>query len=167
MLVLLLVLAVGAHGRRLHLPRPVRRRGSSGEFWKGAIFNAPGQPRRHDAHHAPTWVMWAPLVVVGDRPAGRLVLRLPPGKEGSGARIAARRGGPLYDLLLQQVVLRRALPGDLRAAGRSSWATCSGRSATRRSSTASAPTGSSALSAQVGTRRPGRCRPATSTTTPS
>ncbi|MFD1190582.1 NADH-quinone oxidoreductase subunit L [Phenylobacterium conjunctum] len=61
-----------------------------GEFWKGAIFNAPTNHVLEHAHHAPTWVLWAPLVVsmLGLVIAWYVYIR----KEGLGARIAANKG---------------------------------------------------------------------------
>ncbi|MFN3584684.1 NADH-quinone oxidoreductase subunit L [Phenylobacterium sp.] len=63
------------------------------EFWKGAVFNLPAEHAAEGGHHAPTWVIWAPLVasVVGLLVAAYVYLA----KEGLGARLAAR-GGPLY-----------------------------------------------------------------------
>ena len=61
-------------------------------FWRGAIFTA---ANNHvlDAHEAPLWVMWAPLVVslIGLGVAAWMYIV----REGSGARMAAQRG-PLY-----------------------------------------------------------------------
>ncbi|MFN4176777.1 NADH-quinone oxidoreductase subunit L [Phenylobacterium sp.] len=63
------------------------------EFWKGAVFNLPAEHAAEGGHHAPAWVIWAPLVasVVGLLVAAYVYLA----KEGLGARLAAR-GGPLY-----------------------------------------------------------------------
>jgi NADH-quinone oxidoreductase subunit L len=62
------------------------------EFWRGAIFTG---PENHilAPHHAPNWVVLAPLVasVIGLAVAAYVYLA----KEGLGARLAAR-GGPLY-----------------------------------------------------------------------
>ncbi|WP_374570467.1 NADH-quinone oxidoreductase subunit L [Phenylobacterium sp.] len=62
------------------------------EFWRGAIFNAPAN-HVMEHHEAPTWAVWAPLVVslIGLAYAAYMYLI----KEGLGARLAAR-GGPLY-----------------------------------------------------------------------
>jgi NADH-quinone oxidoreductase subunit L len=63
------------------------------EFWKGAVFNLPAEHAAEGGHHAPVWVIWAPLVasVLGLLVAAYVYLL----KEGLGARLAAR-GGPLY-----------------------------------------------------------------------
>jgi NADH-quinone oxidoreductase subunit L len=64
------------------------------EFWRGAIFNLPAEHAGEGGvHHAPVWVIWAPLVasVLGLLVAAYVYLV----KEGLGARLAAR-GGPLY-----------------------------------------------------------------------
>ncbi len=61
-------------------------------FWRGAIFT--GEDNHVlDAHHFPTWVVWAPLVVslLGLAAAAYAYIL----KEGLGARLAAN-GGPLY-----------------------------------------------------------------------
>jgi NADH-quinone oxidoreductase subunit L len=61
------------------------------DFWKGAIFNAPVE--HHGEHHAPLWVVLAPIVVsVLGLLAAAYVYIL---KEGLGARLAAR-AGPAY-----------------------------------------------------------------------
>jgi NADH-quinone oxidoreductase subunit L len=62
------------------------------EFWRGAIFNGPGN-HVMEHHEAPAWVVWAPLVVslAGLAVAAWMYLA----REGSGARMAAQ-GGPLY-----------------------------------------------------------------------
>ncbi|MBX3482218.1 NADH-quinone oxidoreductase subunit L [Phenylobacterium sp.] len=68
--------------------------GEMGEFWKGAIFHLPA---KHAAeHHAPTWVVLAPLAasVLGLLVAAYMYLW----KEGSGARLAAN-GGITYQFL--------------------------------------------------------------------
>lgn len=69
-----------------------------GEFWKGAIFNAPTNHILEHAHHSPTWLLWLPLVVstTGLLIAYYVYIL----KEGMGARIAARKGllwGFLYN----------------------------------------------------------------------
>ncbi len=68
------------------------------EFWKGAIFNAPGNQILEHAHHSPTWLLWLPLVV---STSGLLIaFYVYILKEGMGARIAARKGllwGFLYN----------------------------------------------------------------------
>jgi len=65
-------------------------------FWGGAIYNAPTNTVLEQAHHAPAWVIWAPLVVsaVGFAAAWYVYIA----REGMGARIAARRG-PLWSFL--------------------------------------------------------------------
>ena len=110
------------------------------EFWRGAIFNLPAQPRRStEASSLP------PLGGLGaagghrDRLRRRLVGLHPPRGHGRADR---RPQGPALELPLQQVVLRRALRRRSSCAAPRRWATCSGRAATRRSSTASAPTAS-------------------------
>jgi len=62
------------------------------EFWRGAIFTAPGN-HVLDAHHLPAWVLWAPLTVtiIGLFAAWYVYIL----KEGLGAKIAAQNG-PLY-----------------------------------------------------------------------
>jgi NADH-quinone oxidoreductase subunit L len=64
-----------------------------GEFWRGAVYNSPTNHVLEEAHHSPSWVVWAPLVlsVVGSLMAVWFYLL----NEGWGARIAAR-GGPLH-----------------------------------------------------------------------
>jgi len=66
------------------------------EFWRGAIFNAADNHVLHEAHEAPMWVKWAPLVVsaIGLLAAWYVYIL----KEGMGARIAAREG-PLWSFL--------------------------------------------------------------------
>jgi NADH-quinone oxidoreductase subunit L len=62
-----------------------------GEFWRGAIFHAPVEHAAGAAeHHAPLWVVWAPLVVsVG----GLLVAAyMYIWREGLGAKLAANQG---------------------------------------------------------------------------
>jgi NADH-quinone oxidoreductase subunit L len=61
------------------------------EFWKGAIFNLP--VAHHGEHHAPLWVVLAPIVVsvLGLLAAAYVYIV----KEGLGAKLAAR-GGPAY-----------------------------------------------------------------------
>jgi NADH-quinone oxidoreductase subunit L len=65
-----------------------------GEFWRGAIYTGAANHVIEHAHHAPTWVKWAPLVVstIGLLIAAYVYLL----KEGLGARLAAR-GGLLYN----------------------------------------------------------------------
>jgi NADH-quinone oxidoreductase subunit L len=60
-------------------------------FWKGAIFNLPVE--HHGEHHAPLWVVLAPIVVsvLGLLAAAYVYIV----KEGLGAELAAR-GGPAY-----------------------------------------------------------------------
>lgn len=60
-----------------------------GEFWRGAIFHAPAE-HAEAGHHAPLWVVWAPLVVsVG----GLLVAAyMYIWREGLGAKLAANNG---------------------------------------------------------------------------
>ncbi|CAN7239025.1 NADH-quinone oxidoreductase subunit L [Phenylobacterium sp. LjRoot225] len=62
------------------------------EFWKGAIFTAANNHVLGE-HHAPLWVVWAPLVVsvLGLLVAAYVYIA----REGLGERLAARRG-PLY-----------------------------------------------------------------------
>jgi NADH-quinone oxidoreductase subunit L len=62
-------------------------------FWRGAIFNAPTNHILEHAHHAPQWVVLAPLVVsmIGLGIAVYIYLL----NQGMGKRIADR-GGPLY-----------------------------------------------------------------------
>ncbi|MCA6267617.1 MAG: NADH-quinone oxidoreductase subunit L, partial [Phenylobacterium sp.] len=59
-------------------------------FWGDAIFNAPANTVLEQAHHAPAWVIWAPLVVsaIGFGVAWYVYIA----REGLGARIAAKRG---------------------------------------------------------------------------
>ena len=59
-------------------------------FWGGAIYNAPTNTVLEQAHHAPAWVLWAPLAVsaIGFAAAWYVYIA----REGMGARIAARRG---------------------------------------------------------------------------
>lgn len=66
------------------------------EFWRAAIFNGPTNHILDHAHHAPTWLLWAPLGVsmLGLLVAAYVYLW----NEGLGARIAARRG-PLWTFL--------------------------------------------------------------------
>jgi NADH-quinone oxidoreductase subunit L len=62
-------------------------------FWRGAIFNAPTNHVLEHAHHAPQWVLWAPLgVSILGLVMAIFIYVL---NEGMGARIAGRRG-PLY-----------------------------------------------------------------------
>jgi NADH-quinone oxidoreductase subunit L len=63
------------------------------EFWKGAIFHAPVAHAAEGGHHAPAWVIRAPLVVsvLGLLVAAYMYIW----REGVGAKLAAR-GGPLY-----------------------------------------------------------------------
>ena len=65
----------------------------NGEFWRGAIFHAPVKAAVEAGHHAPIWVMWAPLVVsvTGLLVAAYMYIW----REGLGAKLAARQG-PLY-----------------------------------------------------------------------
>jgi NADH-quinone oxidoreductase subunit L len=122
----LLVLAIGAIGAGFAFHHQFIGE-HKGEFWRGAIYNAPAAahhspaagpehaaPAAHgpasqaaaaaagpepghedagEAHHAPTWVIWAPLVasVLGLLAAAYVYIL----KEGLGARLAAR-GGPAY-----------------------------------------------------------------------
>jgi NADH-quinone oxidoreductase subunit L len=60
------------------------------EFWRGAIFVAANNHVLEHAHHAPTWLKWAPLVVsaIGFASAWYVYIQ----NEGMGARIAARKG---------------------------------------------------------------------------
>lgn len=62
-------------------------------FWRGAIFNAPTNHVLEHAHHAPQWVLWAPLGVSMLGLVMAIFIYVL--NEGMGARIAARRG-PLY-----------------------------------------------------------------------
>ena len=64
------------------------------EFWRGAIVRGPENHVLEHAHHVPTWVKWAPLVVstLGLAIAAYVYLL----REGLGARLAAR-GGLLYN----------------------------------------------------------------------
>jgi NADH-quinone oxidoreductase subunit L len=63
------------------------------EFWRGAIFNAPANHILEHAHHAPTLVLWAPLIVsmAGLLLAWWVYVR----NEGMGQRIADEKG-PLW-----------------------------------------------------------------------
>ncbi|MDO8322206.1 MAG: NADH-quinone oxidoreductase subunit L [Phenylobacterium sp.] len=65
-------------------------------FWRGAIFNAPANQVLEHAHHSPTWLHWAPLVVsaIGFAAAWFYYIA----NEGMGARIAAKKG-PLWSFL--------------------------------------------------------------------
>src|SRR5690606_4624098 len=86
----LLVLALGAIGAGFAFHHQFIGE-HSGEFWRGAIFNAPVEHAAEGgAHHAPLWVIWAPLVVsVG----GLLVAAyMYIWREGLGAKLAARQG---------------------------------------------------------------------------
>lgn len=91
MLVPLVVLSVGAIGAGFAFHHQFVGEHRA-EFWKGAIFNA---PTNHvlGGHHAPEWVILAPLVasVLGLLVAAYMYLL----KEGLGAKLAARKG-PLY-----------------------------------------------------------------------
>ena len=66
-----------------------------GEFWRGAIFNAATNHILEEAHHAPQWVLWTPVIasLIGLLGAAYVYLL----REGLGARIAAA-GGPLHTL---------------------------------------------------------------------
>jgi NADH-quinone oxidoreductase subunit L len=63
------------------------------EFWRGAIFTAPGNHVLEGAHGLPAWVLWAPLTVtlIGLFAAWWVYIA----REGVGARWAAE-GGLLY-----------------------------------------------------------------------
>ena len=65
-------------------------------FWRGAIVNGPANKVLEHAHHAPTWVLWAPLVVsaIGFATAWYVYIA----NEGMGARLAARKG-PVWSFL--------------------------------------------------------------------
>ena len=65
-------------------------------FWRGAIVNGPANKVLEHAHHAPTWVLWAPLVVsaIGFAIAWYVYIA----NEGMGARLAARKG-PVWSFL--------------------------------------------------------------------
>jgi NADH-quinone oxidoreductase subunit L len=65
-------------------------------FWAGSIFNAATNHVLHEAHDAPGWVLWAPLVVsaIGLLVAVYVYLL----REGLGARLAAQEG-PLWRFL--------------------------------------------------------------------
>jgi len=66
------------------------------EFWHGSVFNAATNHILHEMHNAPTWVLWAPLVVtVTGFAIAYFVYVL---REGMGARIAANEG-PLWRFL--------------------------------------------------------------------
>ena len=91
----------------------------SAEFWKGAIFHLPAE-HPEGGHHAPLWVVWAPLVVsVG----GLLVAAyMYIWREGLGAKLAANNGilyqffynKWFFDELYQATFVRAAqLLGDL------------------------------------------------------
>ena len=92
MLIPLLVLAVGAIGAGFAFYEYFVGHHQM-EFWRGAIFNSAENHVLEEAHHVPTWVLWAPLVatLIGTLIAVYVYLL----HEGMGARIAAR-GGPLY-----------------------------------------------------------------------
>jgi NADH-quinone oxidoreductase subunit L len=66
------------------------------EFWRGAIFNASTNHILEQAHHAPEWLKWAPLVVSTIGFAGAYYVYIL--REGMGARIAAQKG-PLWTFL--------------------------------------------------------------------
>ncbi len=96
------------------------------EFWKGAIFTAAGNHVLGE-HHFPTWVVWAPLVV---SVAGLLVAYyVYVMREGLGAKLAAQRG-PLYLFFYNKWFFDELYQATF-VARRSSWATSSGRAATR------------------------------------
>jgi NADH-quinone oxidoreductase subunit L len=59
-------------------------------FWGGAIFNSPANTVLEQAHHAPAWVLWSPLVVsaIGFAVAWWVYIA----REGMGARIAEKKG---------------------------------------------------------------------------
>jgi NADH-quinone oxidoreductase subunit L len=87
----LLVLAAGAIGAGFLFHHQFIG-AEQGEFWRGAIFHLPSEQAEAE-HHAPLWVVWAPLVasVLGLLVAAYVYLL----KEGLGARLAAR-AGPAY-----------------------------------------------------------------------
>ena len=91
----LLVLALGAMFAGLLFVEQFVGEGR-GEFWKGAIFIGPGNHVLEEAHHAPEWLHWAPLVVTAI--GFLLAVWAYVLNEGMGARIAAR-GGPLHAFL--------------------------------------------------------------------
>ncbi|HEX8569548.1 MAG TPA: NADH-quinone oxidoreductase subunit L, partial [Caulobacteraceae bacterium] len=94
MLVPLLVLAVGAvFAGFVFVEMFVGE--EQGEFWRGSIFTAAANHVLEEAHHAPQWVLWTPVVasVIGLLGAAYVYLL----REGLGARIAAA-GGPLHTL---------------------------------------------------------------------
>jgi len=62
-------------------------------FWRGAIFNGADNHVLEHAHHSPTWVKWAPLVVSAIGFAGAFYVYIM--REGMGAAIAAKKG-PLW-----------------------------------------------------------------------
>ncbi|MDX5394232.1 MAG: NADH-quinone oxidoreductase subunit L, partial [Caulobacteraceae bacterium] len=66
------------------------------DFWRGAIFTGAANHVLEHAHHAPAWVLWAPLVVsmIGLATAFYIYVL----KEGLGARMAARQG-PVWTFL--------------------------------------------------------------------
>jgi len=86
----LILLAIGAIGAGFFFHHDFIGE-HAGEFWRGAIFNLPAEHAAEGAeHHAPLWVVWAPLVVsVG----GLLVAAyMYIWREGLGAKLAARQG---------------------------------------------------------------------------
>jgi NADH-quinone oxidoreductase subunit L len=92
MLLPLIVLAVGAIGAGYAFVENFVGE-ERNAFWRGAIFNAPTNHVLEHAHHAPQWVLWAPLgVSMLGLAIAFFVYVL---NEGMGARVAARRG-PLY-----------------------------------------------------------------------
>ena len=92
MLVPLLALAVGAIGAGYAFVENFVGEHRN-EFWRGAIFNAPTNHILEHAHHAPEWVVMAPLVVSMTGLAVAIYVYLM--NEGMGLRVASR-GGPLH-----------------------------------------------------------------------
>jgi len=85
-----------------------------GEFWRGSIFNAASNHILEEAHHAPEWVLWTPVIASLLGLAGAAYVYLM--REGLGARIAAN-AGPLwtffynkwfFDELYEAVLVRPA-----------------------------------------------------------
>lgn len=66
------------------------------EFWRGAIFNGANNHVLEHAHHSPTWVKWAPLVVSALGFVGAYYVYIM--REGLGAAIAAQKG-PMWTFL--------------------------------------------------------------------
>ena len=114
MLVPLMVLAVGAVLAG-YIFAPLFVGEHAHDFWHGAIFNAEHNHILHAMHEVPEWVPLAPTVMgVAGIALAYMLYMVAPGMPGAD-RGALPRGLPVP---AEQVVLRRALRRDLRAAGR-------------------------------------------------